>query len=165
MWCGECADSEEATENEFGLGSLSFPMTKNMLSNPNVWIADTGASTHTTSSTIGLVNKQKAEDGAGIHMASGKVTGTKTIGDIKGTFVNKDGSKMMQAKLPSVHVIPNGQFNLFSLSKMQQEGWTLGGNKEAIWIVKGQAKINFRSCDSDQDWSHFCWILQEDDDN
>ena len=26
---------------------------------------------------------------------------------------------------------------------MQQEGWTLGGNKEAIWIEKGQAKLIF----------------------
>ena len=117
MWCGECADAEGTNKNEFGLGSLGFPMTKNMLSDPNVWIADTGASTHTTSSTIGLVNKQKTKDGAGIHTASGKVAGTKTIGDIKGTFVNKNGSEMMQATLRSIHVIPNGQFNLFFIVK------------------------------------------------
>ena len=48
IYCGMCNESKVEQDDEFVFGSLTFLVAKNMLSDPNVWIADTGASTHTT---------------------------------------------------------------------------------------------------------------------
>ena len=40
-------------------------------------------------------------------------------------------------------IIPGGKFNLFSVSKMIKEGWELGGNKTAIWLVRNEIIVVF----------------------
>ena len=42
--------------HEFVLGSIAFATDQRMLNDPNVWIADTGASTHSTPHGIGMSN-------------------------------------------------------------------------------------------------------------
>ena len=42
-----------------------------------------------------------------------------------------------------VVVSHDAQFNLFSTTKLQADGWTPGGNKEALWLTKGEMKIVF----------------------
>eukprot|EP00957_Ditylum_brightwellii_P106206 8102715-Ditylum_brightwellii.AAC.1 len=39
--------------------------------------------------------------------------------------------------------MPNAGYNLFSLTKRLEQGWTLGRDSNAIWITKGSAKITF----------------------
>ena len=43
----------------------------------------------------------------------------------------------------NVKIVPNSKFNLFSLTKRQNDGWILGGNKDSIWLEKDGAKIKF----------------------
>eukprot|EP00957_Ditylum_brightwellii_P092737 7061330-Ditylum_brightwellii.AAC.1 len=42
-----------------------------------------------------------------------------------------------------VHM-PQAGCNLFSLTKRLEDGWTLGGSSEAIWIEKGGRHITFK---------------------
>ena len=56
---------------------------------------------------------------------------------------DKQGKKVAKAKMTEVTVLPQGIFNLFSISRMQGEGWILGGDKEAVWITKGKSKLTF----------------------
>ena len=115
-----------------------------ILNDPNVWIADTGASCHSTPHAIGLTESKKADSTAGVHTASGTIAGTSVIGTIRGHVHDKEGHELNKVQLQSVHVLKQGQFNLFSITKMQRAGWTLSGNKEAIWIEKaGQTKLVF----------------------
>jgi len=52
------------------------------------------------------------------------------------------GNVISKTKLTDVAMIQSG-YNLFSCTKMQMKGWTLGGNTEAIWLKKGKEIIKF----------------------
>jgi hypothetical protein len=39
--------------------------------------------------------------------------------------------------------LPKAKYNLFSITKLQNDGWTLGGNADAIWLTKGDIEIKF----------------------
>jgi hypothetical protein len=39
--------------------------------------------------------------------------------------------------------LPKGKYNLFSITKLQNDGWILGGNAAAIWLTKGDIEIKF----------------------
>ena len=45
--------------------------------------------------------------------------------------------------LTEVTYLPNGKFNLFSVTKMMERGWTLGGSSEKMWIKKGKQEVFF----------------------
>jgi hypothetical protein len=49
---------------------------------------------------------------------------------------NKNGIEMGTATLSDVVHLPTGQFNLFSVTKMTQQGWILGGDDKEIWLTK-----------------------------
>ena len=39
--------------------------------------------------------------------------------------------------------LPDGKFNLFSVSRLQNEGWLLHRDKNCIWMTKEKGKIVF----------------------
>ena len=132
------------TDSELGLSQMTFPKTTELLCNPEVWIADMGASTHSTPYLHGMTNRHTPDDATGIHTAAGTIATTKTIGDIKGQVHDQFGNALNKVKLQPVHHISSGRFNLFSVSRLQQEGWLLGGDKTAIWLTKsGQPRLVF----------------------
>jgi hypothetical protein len=47
------------------------------------------------------------------------------------------------AKISDVTHLPKAKYNLFSITKLQNDGWTLGGNADAIWLTKGDVGIKF----------------------
>ena len=112
-----------------------------MLRDPNIWIADTGASLHTTPHAAGIKDKCRMQEETTIHTANGKVPTTKT-GLLKGKIYDKNGNNKQTAIMTGVHVMPGGSFNLFSLTKIHQAGWTLKGKKE-ISISNGSKTITF----------------------
>ena len=62
---------------------------------------------------------------------------------LKGKFYDKFGTEMGKATIKDVVHTPNSRFNLFSVTKRMQDGWILGGDKESMWLTKGDQKINF----------------------
>ena len=56
---------------------------------------------------------------------------------------NQYGVEVGPGKLREVLHLPDGKFDLFSVSKLQNEGWLLHGDKYRIWMMKEQRGIVF----------------------
>jgi hypothetical protein len=64
------------------------------------------------------------------------------VGNIKATACNKYGEELFPTTLKDVTVVSEG-FNLFSVTKLQLQGWELRGNQDMIWLEKDGKKIVF----------------------
>jgi hypothetical protein len=87
---------------------------------PNLFIADTGASAHSTGTPIGLYELRSAGDETGM-MAM---------------LCSKYGTTFFPLILDDGHYVPGQKFNLFSLTKAIEKDWTLGGSKNGVWIIR-----------------------------
>ena len=45
--------------------------------------------------------------------------------------------------MTNVSYMPNGKYNLFSITKLQQNGWALRGDEEKMELTKGKSKVMF----------------------
>ena len=65
------------------------------------------------------------------------------VASVTGTICDKHGNKLGRLELTDVTHLPNGKFNLFSLSKMQMNGWILHGDSTMIKLTKSDHKVKF----------------------
>jgi hypothetical protein len=65
------------------------------------------------------------------------------IADIPGQVCDKNGSQLNRTTMKDVALVPNGGFNLFSITKMMSKGWKLTGEKHKLMLKKGSDEINF----------------------
>ena len=82
-------DKNAESDSEFLLltkNDLTFAATDSLLVDPNVWIADSGATSDTMAHEIGMTNKKMASEEENITDASGE-----TVGDLKRVICNKQG--------------------------------------------------------------------------
>lgn len=126
------------------VNQLTFNPNKNLLLHPNVWIGDTGATTHLTPHKNGFTNLKKSDKkSAGATWGNGETTKTSMIGDIPGVMFNKNGVPLRKATITNVEFMPEAVFNLFSLTKLQKDGWELYGNHKGFVVTKGEMKLVF----------------------
>jgi hypothetical protein len=124
--------------------AMEFPTDQKFLDNPNVWIVgDTSASVHMTPHRNGMHDVKKANPIDAITMANGSSKNATVIGSIDGRLCDKNGDVLNDAKISDVTHLPEAKYNLFSITKLQNDGWTLGGNADTIWLTKGDIKIKF----------------------
>ena len=156
-WCVLCTrDVEEDTKNmneyvcddedswqELNLAGISFPPTRALLTDPNVFFADTGSTVHSTRFKAGFKNAKKGTDDDAMTMGNGAREGTAMIGDLNGTMCDKEGHELGVATLKDVAYLPMSKFNLFSVTKLQREGWILHGHKNQIKLTKGTSSVVF----------------------
>ena len=116
----------------------TFPDSQQLLLHPNVLIGDTAATKHMTSHAVGMINKHKENT----KFAMGDKSTALYSGDINGRLCNKFGEAYGIAKLSDVALSKEG-YNLFSRTKLQNDGWLLHGDKESIWLTKGNQEIRF----------------------
>ena len=128
---------------EFLLCGLTFPKSAKLLKDRDIWIADTGASVHTTPHKYGMENLKTATPADAITVGNGTTENTGVIGDLPGVICDKYDNELANAKMTNVTVMPNGGFNLFSVTKMQKDGWLLHGDSTCIELSKGEARIKF----------------------
>ena len=83
------------------------------------------------------------KSGTGITMGNDTVAKGTHTGDLPGTRCDHQGHQLDNVVLTNVSVVPSSAFNLFSITKMQLQGWVLGGNKDNLWITKGRRTIRF----------------------
>jgi len=126
------------------LTNITFPGNQDLLKDPNLWIGDTGCSSHMTPYKQGLnaeaLNKGDTE---GFKMGNGLVEKVKSVGSLIGTVCNKHGQMLNQVKFTDVSYMPQGEFNLFSITKMMNEGWKLAGDKQKIVLRKNGHELAF----------------------
>jgi hypothetical protein len=59
--------------------------------------------------------------------------------DIPCVHFDKDGAQVGELIITNVSHLPEGNFNLFSVTRLQKkEGWTLTGNADYIKLQKGR---------------------------
>eukprot|EP00957_Ditylum_brightwellii_P166843 12699115-Ditylum_brightwellii.AAC.1 len=88
-----------------------------LLMDPNVWVADTGASCDSTGHITGLENKRVAPSGDGVTLPDGSKKMATMIADLTSTVCDKAGNKLFSTKMTNIKYCQGQQFNLFSLTK------------------------------------------------
>ena len=99
-------------EVEMALSTIMVPESIDILQEDDVWICDTGASSHSSKSDKG-VRSVKESNSTSVGHAGSVVKATSTI-EVPGRFLEKDGSLDMKAVLTEVSYNKGLNFNLFS---------------------------------------------------
>jgi hypothetical protein len=108
-----------------------------------IWIGDSGATSHLTFSSHGLVNARKARQGESMIMGNGSNTPAVTVGDIIGTISDTKGADKGRLMLSEVTHSPQAKFNLLSIPALMKKGWILSGTKKALILEKNKKKVVF----------------------
>ena len=122
---------------------ISFPNIRALLTDPNVFIADSGATTHATPTNTGMTNIRKAGVKDSIEIASGTHEGAAQIGDLPCVVCNQFGQELQEVVLKDVTHSPSLKFNLFSTTKLKHEGWKMIGDYSSITMQKGGMTVCF----------------------
>src|SRR5687768_13988093 len=93
-----------------------IPNSVSVLQDPNIWIADTGASVDCTRFNVGCVN-MSADGGNGVTGQDGNTSTIVAMADLPGTLCDKNGNQVMRVNMRGVNIVPDSQFNLFSVTK------------------------------------------------
>jgi hypothetical protein len=145
---GNSAVDRKSTGNniEYLLCALTFPINDSkLLLDPNIWIADTAASVHMTTHQQGQIDIRTATNDATITMGNSNSELVTVIGTLPGTVCDQYGNKLNKVAIDNTSYLPNGTFNLFSLTQMILKGWVMGNNKTSIWIENCRNKVTFDS--------------------
>ena len=132
-----------ATELEASIVKMEMPTSFELLYSDDIWICDTGASSHSSKSNNGAKNV-KANGSQSLGHAGKAVEATNTM-DLPGQFIGKDGSSGMKATLTDVNYNPKYNFNLLSLTRLLMNGWSItSGDKTGIKIKNvNESEITF----------------------
>jgi len=83
----------------------------------------TVATVHTTPHRNGLIVTKGATASDSITVSNGTRVAASVVGDIIGAMCDQFGVELGPGKLRDVSHLPDGKFNLFSVSRLQNEGW------------------------------------------
>ena len=110
--------------------------------NPDIWIADTGASCHLTADDAGAVNRKCVS--SKVTMGNASVVSVKSEFDLKIQICNKYGDQLEKALLRNVQHAPGSAYNLLSVPYLvQNDGWSFKGDSEGFMMTKGDQKLEF----------------------
>ena len=139
-------NTQGSAQDEFMLmtvESMKFPDSMKLLTDPNIWIADTGATTDSTGYEWGVIQTKKGDENDDIVDASGKTMKSSIIGNLPVTKIDCAGKEEGNMTLQDVSVVPTGKYNLFSVTKRLKNGWTMQGDTEALTLSKGKNQVRF----------------------
>jgi hypothetical protein len=112
------------------------------LNDPNVWIGDTGATTHNTVYACNSINHHEATKQDNIMGVTGIQAKAMTIIDIPCKLERK--GKKEKILLKDVTYVPESRYNLFSLTKLITNRWTMSSKAgQGIKMSKGEHELNF----------------------
>ncbi len=128
-------------KTEYGLGAKNQVRSMDMLKRTDIWFADSGATNHVTFSDKGCRNKRFAT-GSTYRVVGNSVLPRCEL-DIPCVHFDKDGEQVGEVIITDVSHLPEGNFNLFSVTRLQKKGWTLTGNADYIKLQKGGKSLLF----------------------
>ena len=108
-----------------------------LLEDPEIFVIDSGATTHSTGNSIGMINMKNAH-GSKTRVGNGAKIATKAIGSFP--FQDESGTKGVMG---GVHLIPGAPFNLISGTKLLTMGYQLSGDENKIVYSKDDKCITF----------------------
>jgi Zinc knuckle len=116
---------------------------KTALTDPRIWIADTGATVHTTLNKTLAKHWSNNQDDTVVVMGNGQKEEFSKIGTVFGTAINKMGDSQGQISLTDVMYLLTGKYNLVSVTKVMQKGWKLEGNNDSLILSCNGKKLTF----------------------
>ena len=109
----------------------------------NVWIADSGASSHMTNDERGLINTRKIQ--SKVKIGSRDYVEAELIGDLRGAAKQKNGKETLITMI-NIKYVPQLFCNLISLTSILSKGFTLDGNEKGMAIKKANMEFMFDKC-------------------
>ena len=103
----------------------------------NIWLADSGASTHMGNSDEGMFDVKVIK--SPVKIGNGKTVMALKWGKKRITIIQKDGS-MIHSVLEDYKYVPDMCVNLFSITKALQKGWNIGNKGLELFLKKGIRK-------------------------
>ena len=111
-----------------------------LLSDPNVFVADSGSSSHTTGHNLGMQDTEIYK--GGFLQPGGGENKASMRGTLPVVHCTKDGNELGKYRI-NVKYVKNQRFNLMSETRLALDGWETFGNSASRWATKGAAKIIF----------------------
>ena len=136
------AGIDSGVQVELCFCGITFPDDVKILYDPNIWIADSGNTADNTGHKEGIEVTRKGSAADATIIGDGKAIKAEVVGKLRGTICNKFGEEIQPATLNNVKYVPDGRFNLFSLTKRMRVGWKLSGDKDAIKLTSPDGKQN-----------------------
>ena len=128
-------EKKEESDSEVSFVAINGPIKKS-----NLWIGDTGASTHMTNTIEGLYNLR--EEDTVVQIGNGKKLKSTTVGTLKTIAQQLDGTTI-DVKLSNVVYVPELSFNLFSITKAMENGFQVSSKGNIMSLTKGVKTIKF----------------------
>jgi hypothetical protein len=133
-------------DDEFQGGDVSLVVmdetmlqpTMEALINKDMWNADTGATSHITNSKVG--GKNHRNTAVKTRGFVGESINPDLEMDIPVKYMCNNGDEI-EAELKDVQVNQTFNFNLFSVTRMQQRGYLLKGDAKSTSLEKGKHKF------------------------
>ena len=121
--------------------TMAFGSTQDEVGiNKEIWIGDTGASSHMTHSRDGMTNMRPTK--SWIIFGNGQRLQSTHVGDKHGVAVQKEG-KHCSISIKNVKYVLDLFCNLFSIPTALKNGCTLEGSKNKLVIKKGSKEYVF----------------------
>ena len=102
----------------------------NILSDPEIWIADTAATVHMLLHSKGLDNIKKIKRIDTITMGNGTQESVQEIADVIGHIRESQTNAGKNIRIQDVSILSSGHFNLFSILQMLNKGWQLADESD-----------------------------------
>ena len=113
------------------------------LSNEEYWVGDTGATAHIMNTKTGMFNIKNTKNNESMVMGNGSDSIASSIGDIKGCKIDKNGNNVHKIRITNIMHSDSCRFNLFSMSRMVNEGWKLSGDEDSLRLKKNEFELVF----------------------
>ena len=140
--CDWAVTEEEDKPEEASAPSFELPKSIKSLEDPKVWIADTGATAHSTPHECGFKNKNHTT--GKMTVGIGQVEGANYFGDIAGTMHDKNGDFVQTGKMTEVGFVQSNKHPLHSLSRMiNKKGCSMTGDESKIELARGNTQTTF----------------------
>jgi hypothetical protein len=80
---------------------------------------------------------------SGVTFGDGENNEANAVFDLPGVITDANGKELHSVKMYNVKHVKSAKFNLFSITKRQEDGWILHGDRDAIWLTKEDKTIVF----------------------
>ena len=117
----------------------SSSIKRNKLQDPNIFVADTGATCHIKVNTQGMTNLRRVNKSVRMGQSSVKIL---FQGDYECKARQIDGT-IRKVILRDVRVAPGAGCNLLSLTRLLDLGYKLHGDKQGLRVSRGKLGIMF----------------------
>jgi hypothetical protein len=119
-----------------------FPKVMQLLSDPNIWIGDTGASVDMIPASEGLTNTRPC--GISVHVGNNEHTAANHSGSLSVTVCDNSGLELYKVSFPDMHLVPQAPYNIISITQRMESGWELSGDKmRGIVLSKNGVEMCF----------------------